>query len=52
MRRAKITRTETFDRAAASSDENPALAGTDFMLLVVEAHRTRRMGTSSKWILD
>ena len=40
MRRAKIKRAEKIDHAAAGSGENPALAGADFMLSIVEAHHT------------
>jgi len=48
MRRAKITREEKVDRAAANGEGNPALIGVEFMLSMVEAHHTRRNGNVIK----
>ncbi len=48
MRRAKIRRAKKFDRNAATNEQNSAVAGTDFMLSMVEAHHTRRNGNVIK----
>src|ERR1019366_9004058 len=52
MRRAKIKRAEKSDRSANNGAENraenAAIAGTDFMLSIVEAHHTRKNGNVIK----
>src|ERR1039457_1694919 len=56
MRRAKIKRAEKPDprasdaakNVAKNGAENPAVAGTDFMLSIVEEHHTRKNGNVIK----
>ena len=57
MRRAKIKRAEKSDSSASNGAknggakngvENAAIAGTDFMLSIVEAHHTRKNGNAIK----
>ena len=42
MRRAKLKRAGKSGSGANNGAENPALAGADFMLSIVEAHHTRQ----------
>src|SRR5664279_2620716 len=52
MSRAKIKRAEKSDNISQNGTnngvENAAIAGTDFMLSIVEAHHTRRNGNVIK----
>src|SRR5208282_2172751 len=48
MRRVKIKRAEKSDRGAKNGAENAAIAGTDFMLSIVEVHHTRKNGNVIK----
>src|SRR5271165_2699366 len=52
MRRAKLKRAERANRTETNSAENVALAGTDFMLSIVEAHHTRKNGNIIKMDSD
>jgi len=48
MRRAKIKRAEKSGSSAKNGAENAAVAGTDFMLSIVEAHQPRKNGNVIK----
>src|ERR1035441_3071576 len=48
MRRAKTKRAEKSDHNAKNGAANPAIAGTDFMLSIVEAHHARGNGNVIK----
>src|ERR1022692_2832948 len=48
MKRAKIKRSKKLDRSARNGAANSALAGTDFLLSIVEAHNTRKNGNLIK----